>query len=110
MTLDGEQYTIVGVMPPEFVFAPFWAPQGDLWVPADFDSRIYNRGGNSLRVFARLRPGVTLAEARTEVATITARLERQYPGTNREVVVTPLKENVVGKVEMPLRILLGAVG
>ena len=44
------------------------------------------------------------------MATITARLEQQYPGTNRDVVVTPLKENVVGKIETPLLVLLGAVG
>lgn len=43
-------------------------------------------------------------------ATITARLEKQYPGTNRDVFITPLKENVVGKVETPLLVLLGAVG
>ena len=53
---------------------------------------------------------MTLAQARAEVATITARLEKQYPGTNRDVFVTPLKENVVGKVETPLLVLLGAVG
>src|ERR1035438_1529845 len=44
------------------------------------------------------------------MATITSRLERQYPGTNREVVVVPLKEKVVGKVETPLLTLLGACG
>ncbi len=44
------------------------------------------------------------------MAAITGRLEKQYPGTNRGVVVTPLKENVVGKMETPLLMLLGAVG
>ena len=53
---------------------------------------------------------MSLAQARAEIATITARLEQQYPGTNRGVVVTPLKENVVGKIETPLLMLLGAVG
>ena len=63
-----------------------------------------------MRVFARLKPGVTLTHARAEIATIAARLEKQYPDTNRRVRVTPLKENVVGKVETPLLMLLGAVG
>jgi len=108
--LDGNSYTVVGVMPKEFQFAPFWATHAELWVPNAFGNRVHNRGGNSLRIFARLNPGVTLAQARAEIATITARLDQQYPATNRNVVVTPLKENVVGSIEAPLFVLLGAVG
>lgn len=108
--LSGNPYLIVGVMPREFQFAPFWATHAELWVPNAFGNRIYNRGGNSLRIFARLKPGVTLTQARAEMATITSRLEKQYPGTNRNVVVTPLKEKVVGEIETPLLVLLGAVG
>jgi putative ABC transport system permease protein len=108
--LNGEAYTVAGVMPPEFRFAPFWATRAELWVPDAFGDRVHSRGGNSLRIFARLKRGVALAGARAEMATITARLEQQYPGTNRRVVVTPLKDNVVGKVETPLLVLLCAVG
>lgn len=110
ITLNGEGYTVVGVMPKEFKFAPFWATRAELWVPQAFGDRIHNRGGNSLRVFARLKQDATLAQARAEMATITARLDRQYPGSNRRVEITPLKENVVGKVETPLLMLMGAVG
>jgi putative ABC transport system permease protein len=110
ITLDGEGYTVVGIMPAGFQFAPFWATHAELWVPDAFGQSIHERVGNHLRVFARLRPGVTLAQARADIATVTARLENQYPATNRNVHVTPLKENVVGKVETPLLILLGAVG
>jgi putative ABC transport system permease protein len=110
ITLNGEAYTVVGVMPQAFHFAPFWATHAELWAPDAFGEGIHDRGGNHLRVFARLKPGVTLARARAEMATITGRLERQYPFTNRNVVVTPLKENVVGKIETPLLMLLGAVG
>ena len=110
ITLNGEAYTVVGVMPSTFQFAPFWATRTELWVPDAFGDRVHNRGGNSLRVFARLKPGATLAQARAEIAAVTARLERQYPGTNRGVRVTPLKENVVGNAETPLLILLGSVG
>jgi predicted permease len=110
ITLGGEGYTVVGIMPPTFKFAPFWAPLAELWAPYGFTDRLHQRGGNSLRVFARLKPGTPLAAARAEMATITARLERQYPGTNRGLGVTPLKENVVGKIRTPLLLLLGAVG
>ncbi len=110
VTLNGEAYRVVGVMPRSFQFAPFWATHAELWVPDAFGDRIHNRGGNSLRVFARLKRGITLAQARAEMAAITKRLEEQYPGTNREVAVTPLKENVVGKIETPLLVLLSAVG
>lgn len=110
LTLNGESYTIVGVMPREFKFAPFWATHTELWVPDAFGDRVNKRDGNSLRLFARLRPGVTLAAARSEMGTITSRLEQEFPGTNRQVVVTPLKEMVVGNIQTPLLVLLGAVG
>src|SRR5208282_3887744 len=71
---------------------------------------LHLRGGNSLRIFARLKPDVSLTAARAEVAAIIGRLEGQFPGTNRGVLVTPLKENVVGKVETPLLIVLCGVG
>jgi predicted permease len=110
MKLDGEGYSVVGVMPASFKFAPFWAVHAELWAPDTFGASIYQRGGNHLRVFARLKPGVTLAQARADMATVTGRLEKQYPATNRGVMVRPLKENVVGKIETPLMMMLGAVG
>ena len=110
ITLDGEAYTVVGVMPPGFQFAPFWATHAEVWVPDAFGKDIYDRGGNHLRVFARLKQGATLTQARADIAAVTGRLEKQYPATNRNVVVRPLKENVVGKIETPLLMMLGAVG
>jgi putative ABC transport system permease protein len=108
VTLDGEGYSVVGIMPPTFKFAPFWATKAELWVPnplTDFN----DRGGNHLRVFARLKPGVTLGHAQADMATVTARLEKQYPATNRDIVVRPLKENVVGNIRTPLLMMLGSV-
>jgi predicted permease len=110
VTLDGVSHTIVGVMPQQFRFAPFWATRAEFWKPLAFGDRMHSRGGNSLRVFARLKPGVQLSQARADIATVTGRLEKLYPGTNRRVLVTPLKENVVGKIATPLLIVLGAVG
>lgn len=110
MQLDGHAYSIVGVMPPTFHFAPFWVTNAELWAPLSLEARAQSRDGNSLRVFARLKQGVALPQARAEIATITARLEKLYPGTNTNIVVTPLKEKVVGNIETPLLVLLGAVG
>jgi putative ABC transport system permease protein len=108
IALDGNGYVIVGVMPQQFQFAPFWATKAELWVPAAFGPGVH-AGGGSLRIFARLKDGVSLTQARAEIASITVRLEQQFPGTNRNVVMTPLKEKVVGPIETPLLVLLAAV-
>src|SRR5262245_32927318 len=63
ITLDGRPYTVIGVMPRAFRFAPFWATRAELWAPLDLQPRLANRGGNSLRVFARLSPGVGVEQA-----------------------------------------------
>src|SRR2546423_1984904 len=83
IVLDGNAYIVVGVMPQGFQFARFWATRAELWVPNALGARIHDRGGNSLRIFARLKDGVSLQQARAEIAAITQRLEQQYPGTNR---------------------------
>ncbi|MDQ6830391.1 MAG: ABC transporter permease, partial [Gemmatimonadota bacterium] len=108
--LDGEAYTVIGVMPSTFNFAPFWATKAELWVPMSLAAHATERGGNHLRVFARLAPGVSLAQARADIAAITTRLRQEYPGTNGDVRVVPLKDRVVGDVRPALLVLLGAVG
>lgn len=108
--LSGDTYTVVGVMPREFKFAPFWATKAELWAPLALGPRIADRGGASLRVFARLKPGVTLEQAQAEMAAITGRMEREFPGTNQNMKVIPLREKVVGNIRPTLLVLLGAVG
>ena len=108
--LDNDSYTVIGVMPPGFQFAPFWATRAELWAPLALGPRAAKRGGNSLRVFARLKPDVTLAQARDEFSAITARLEREYPGSNRDVRIVSLKEKVVGTIRPALLTLVCAVG
>jgi predicted permease len=119
IAIDDQAFRVVGVMPPGFQFAPFWArdaelwgPIGPTWAPHNLAGRIADRDGGSLRVFARLRSGVTRAQAQAEMDLISRRLERQYPATNKRltVAVDPLHEKAVGKVRRPLLILLGAVG
>lgn len=110
LRLDGESYRIVGIMPRGFQFTPYWAEDAAVAAPLITATRREDRGGSSLRAFARLAPGVTLQQARADLRGVAARLERQYPGTNQDVDVTPLREEVVGSVESALTILLGAVG
>jgi predicted permease len=110
ITLDGHEYRIVGVMPQGFDYPLFWAHGVQLWAPLALGARAASREGQSLRVLARLRPDVPLSRARAEIAALTAALEREYPGTNREVSVTPLRDLVVGDVRPALLVLFGAVG
>ncbi len=110
ITLEGQPFTVVGVMPAGFQFAPFWVTKAELWVPLALGQRAGSREIQSLRAFARLKPGVSLGQARTEMATITARLEQQFPGTNRNITVQLLKDKVVGDVRPALLVLLAAVG
>ncbi|HVH85868.1 MAG TPA: ABC transporter permease [Terriglobales bacterium] len=106
---NGEAYAIIGVMPAGFRFAfPSWATRADVWGPLPLNAS--DRVINSKRIFARMKPGVSLNQARAEMATITARLEKQFPGTNKDVVVSPLKEQVIGDLRPALLVLLGAVG
>jgi predicted permease len=110
MNLSGVPFTVVGVMPEGFRFAPFWATRAEMWVPlALAPDALHSRTTNSLRVFARLAPGVSREQAGAEMATIAGRLEREYPGTNRDVQVMSLKEKVVGPIRPQLVVLLCAV-
>ncbi|HJQ25195.1 MAG TPA: ABC transporter permease [Blastocatellia bacterium] len=110
--LSGESYTVVGVMPPQFQFPPFWSTRAEMWAPLDLSRRATVRNGSSLRVFARLKPGVRLAEAQAEIAAVNAQLTETYPEVNAglDIRVDPLNDKVVGNVRPALLILSGAVG
>jgi len=110
LALNGESHTIVGVMPSGFQFAPFWATKAEIWAPLVLANRLASRDGNSLRVFARLKSGATLEQAQAEMTVIAARLDKQFPGTNRNVEVLALREKVLGNIRPALLVLLGAVG
>jgi putative ABC transport system permease protein len=110
--LDNESYTVIGIMPQQIYFAPFWVTQAEMWVPMDLSSRLHARRGQSLRVFARLKPGVATVHAQAEVEQIAHALELAYPDTNtgRRLIVDSLTEQAVGNVRPALQVLLGAVG
>jgi predicted permease len=112
VVLDGEPYTLIGVMPASFQFTPFWVTQAEMWAPLDVSDRVTKRSFNSLRVFARLRPGVTAVTAQAEIDGICRNLARAYPdtNTNMQVLVEQLQEKVVGNIRPALLVILGAVG
>jgi putative ABC transport system permease protein len=110
LTLNGESYTVVGVMPQGFQFP---SREDDLWVPIAFTPQeATNRGRHYLQIVARMKPGVSLEQAQAEMNTIAVRLQQQYPNTNTNVgaAVVPLHEQVVGDIKPALLVLLGAVG
>ena len=109
ISLDGNPFTIIGVMPQTFQFAPFWATRAELWAPLAFGARASNRGSNSLRVFARLNPACR-SSRRAPTSPRSRRVSSsEYPGTNRNVTVQTLKHKVVGDIQTPLLVLLVAV-
>jgi putative ABC transport system permease protein len=93
LTLDGTPHTIVGVMPPEFRH-PYRA---ELWVPIALRIDPAAPVGNYLYAPARLRPGVSLDQARRSMRELCARLAREFPGPNnpRDAWVLPLHESFV---------------
>ena len=106
--LNGTAYTVVGVMPRGFRFAPYWATEAQLWAPLDLDARLTDHGGGSLRVFGRLAPGVTPAQAAREADAIALRMDRAHGGTRRAWGLMPLKERVVESVRQPVLDLFAA--
>src|SRR6266496_4152823 len=111
INLHDQNFTIIGVMPPQFT-----SPQdSDAWFslmrrsnnPAWMDRSHHPM----MFVWGKIKAGVTVDQARTEMKGIAARLEKTYPDTNGKVyaVVTPLLENLVGKYRTNLGLLLGAV-
>lgn len=109
--VNAHPYTIVGVMPPSFQFAPFWQTEAQMWAPLDLSNRIKDRAGRSLRVFARLKTGINLEQARIQMTTVANRLEQLYPQTNKGigVDVIPLLEKVTGSVRPTLLVLWATV-
>jgi len=108
--LDGESYSIVGVMPPGFRFPD---PDDQLWAPMALSpAELSNRGSHFLLVFARLKPEVTLARAQAEMNLLAKHFTELYPGTNTglSVNVMSLHDDIAGPVRPALLVLAVAVG
>jgi predicted permease len=101
-------YSIVGVMPASFRFTDRAV---DIWVPRVYFPWMLERNLLWYSAYGRLRPGVTVEQARADLATIQARLGEQYPDTDRVVGIhmEPLKDSVIGGVRGSLWVVFGAV-
>ena len=104
-----ERVRVVGVMPAGFQFL---GRAVGLWVPAAFSAQELERGSNYLTVVARLKPAMTLAQARANLETLSTQLAEGRSGRARELrtVVVPLHEQLAGSARRPLVVLLAAVG
>jgi len=117
ITLDGQSYEVVGIMPQGFQFPPSFNGAGtqlkstDLWLPLALDPQKELRGRHHLFPLARLKPGASVARAQDELATIARRLEQQYPDTNNRfgALVVPLSEQAANGMKRMLLLLLGSV-
>ena len=109
--LDGEKHTVVGVMPAGLQWLE---TEEQLWVPLGLDAEeMRNRGGHYLVVIARLKQGVGLVQAQSEMDALMARLGKDYPQEMMEGriggIVMPLHEQLAGDARRPLMVLIVAV-
>ena len=117
IALNGAPYTVVGVMPPRFLYPRAeempgsfsFAPETQLWVPLALPPTML--GPDEMAVIGRMRAGVTLAQAQTEMDVLAKRLETKFPGSEGwyRSRVTELARQVVGDTVTPLLAILGAV-
>jgi putative ABC transport system permease protein len=116
--LSGTPRTVVGVMPAGFRFpsqTDLWVPVGSVygmaWTSGATNSN-KDRAWRSDQAIARLKPGVTVQTAQSEMSVIAERLAQQYPDTNKLVgaAVVPLRDHVVGSVRFSLLLLLASCG
>jgi putative ABC transport system permease protein len=118
VTFGGRDYTIVGVLPASLVY-PFNSDVPDVWrtfaedaTPSSSDPPMTEeRGAHFVGSLARLRPGITYAQANSEVDAIGNRLADQYPNTNKYTTfrIESALDSLVGSLKPQLRVLLGAV-
>ena len=110
INLSGNQYEVVGVMPSDFRFPE---REHQLWIPLTINPRLLARqiAGYDHLAVARLKPGVTIEQAQREINAFSARLETEYPTTNRGVrlEVLPLPEESTRAIRPALYVMLAAV-
>jgi putative ABC transport system permease protein len=108
ITLDGRSYTVVGVMPPGFNFPD----NGDLWTPFSTNPAGEARGNRGYAgAIGRLKPAVSIDQARSDLHRIDANLVRQFPDENDgwRAELIPLRDDLVGDLRRPLEVFLAAV-
>jgi putative ABC transport system permease protein len=110
LRINGLLYTVIGVMPK--TFDPL-LEKSDLWVPAAYTpQQLADHDNHYLSVIGRLKPGVTLDAAQSELNVIAQRLQQQYPidDKDRGFRLTPLSTSLLGDRQLTLRMLLASVG
>jgi len=111
IVLNGEKWTVIGVMPAGFAYP---STNAHVWTPMAFTSDdLANRGAHYLQVVARLRAGVTLAQANAALQVLCKRLARAYPDTNAEIsrfFAEPLQDTYTQGARTGLIVLMVAVG
>jgi predicted permease len=113
LKLSDEAYTVVGVMPASFFGASWFATSREIWVPLGLtDAQRAVRENHNQQGVARLRPGVSVAQATSELEVIAKRLEQAYPQDNAGwgATVVPLRDEIVRRFRTTLVVLLAAVG
>ncbi len=109
--LNGVPHEVVGVLPHTFEFPDSTI---ELWAPLPFEgtSQPLNRSNHDLSVYARMKPGVTIEQARAEMDRVGQHLSKEYPDTNARhgAWVVPLRDELTGPVRSSLFLLLSAVG
>jgi predicted permease len=106
--LNYERYDIVGILPAWYTLPA----RADIWIPLDMGTeKIGRRGSHQWRAIGRVKAGVTVAQALADLNVISERIEKQFPGSNRNVhaLVTPMREDLVGNFQAQLWILFGSV-
>lgn len=105
LQIDGETAKVIGILPPEF------PPPAEILVPLALPYESIGRGAHFLMAVGRLKDGVDIGTARSELEKVAANLEENYPDSNTGwgAIVDPLHNRVVENVETALWVLLGAV-
>ena len=108
LKLSGQIYSVIGVMRPDFRFP---LGQSEVWIPftVGYPEAVNARGAHFTYPVARLRDGITIAQAQTELNAIGAELGRQHPEEARTFVVMPMRDRMTQSTRTPLLVLYGAV-
>ena len=122
VALNGDSYTVVGIMPPDFKFPPAFSatvassqyamPKADLWVPLTSDAVPMLRDIRTLFMIGRLKPGVTAEASHADMNVVASRLQKEYPAVDADmqVDVVPLSQQITGDIRLALIVLFAAVG
>ncbi len=109
ITLDGEPYSVIGVMPPVLSFPP----GVQVWMPIALpDSAAGDYQHHFIRVMGRLKPGVSVEHAQAVMQALALQMDAEHPATDagNGVSITLLRKQLAGDIQTPLLVLLGAVG